>query len=193
MQYIKTHIDGVVIIDPVVHGDSRGYFLESFSMRDFEANVRPIKFVQDNLSHSVGGVVRGLHFQRPPHAQSKLVSCVQGHVLDVALDLRADSPTFGSHVAVELSESNHRMIFLPRGIAHGFAVLSPSATFSYKCDDYYHPECEGGVNPFDPALAIDWMTDTEHAILSPKDLAHPNLAEALNSIHFSGNLYEPTR
>lgn len=189
MEYIKTEIEGVVILKPRIFRDARGYFMETFSHRDFTANVADINFVQDNQSASVRGVVRGLHFQRMPHAQSKLVRCVSGKVLDVAVDVRADSPTFGHHVAVELSAESGTQLFLPRGMAHGFAVLSDYAVFEYKCDAYYHPEAEGGFHPFDPALAIDWRVDESSAILSDKDKVRPTLAESLNQLNFTGNLY----
>ena len=145
MEIIKTVIDGVVIIEPHVFKDDRGYFFESFSQREFEEKVRPIKFVQDNESMSSYGVMRGLHFQKPPYAQSKLVRCVKGRVLDVAVDIRKGSPTYGQHVAVELTEENHRQFFVPRGFAHGFAVLSETAVFQYKCDNFYAPKADGGI------------------------------------------------
>ena len=191
MNYIKTKIPGVIILEPVVHKDARGYFMETFSKGDFERNVRPVDFVQDNESHSCRGVVRGLHFQKMPYAQSKLVRCIEGCVLDVAVDLRSDSPTYRQWVAVELSAGNKRQLFLPRGMAHGFAVLSREATFVYKCDSYYHPESEGGVNPFDPELGIDWQISSTEAILSPKDTTRPCLKDIKNlDKTFNGNLYE---
>ena len=143
MNVISTNIDGVVIIEPRVFEDARGYFFESFSQREFNEKVKPVDFVQDNESKSTFGVIRGLHFQRPPYAQSKLVRCVRGAVLDVAVDIRKESPTYGQHVAVELTEDNHRQIFIPKGFAHGFAVLSDIAVFQYKCDEFYHPESFG--------------------------------------------------
>ena len=170
MNYIKTDIEGVTIIEPKVFADERGYFFESFSKRDFDANVYPVDWVQDNESRSTRGVVRGLHFQKGEFAQAKLVRCVAGSVLDVAVDLRAGSPTYGHHVAVELTADNHRMLFIPRGFAHGFAVLSDVAVFQYKCDNYYAPQAEGGIQAFDPALGIDWRISRDEAILSAKDI-----------------------
>jgi dTDP-4-dehydrorhamnose 3,5-epimerase len=173
MNVISTNIDGVVIIEPRVFEDARGYFFESFSQREFNEKVKPVDFVQDNESKSTFGVIRGLHFQRPPYAQSKLVRCVRGAVLDVAVDIRKESPTYGQHVAVELTEDNHRQIFIPKGFAHGFAVLSDIAVFQYKCDEFYHPESEGGISLLDSELGIDWKIPTDKAILSPKDTKHP--------------------
>ena len=172
MNVISTNIDGVVIIEPRVFEDARGYFFESFSQREFNEKVKPVDFVQDNESKSTFGVIRGLHFQRPPYAQSKLVRCVRGAVLDVAVDIRKESPTYGQHVAVELTEDNHRQIFIPKGFAHGFAVLSDIAVFQYKCDEFYHPESEGGISLLDSELGIDWKISTDKAILSPKDTKH---------------------
>ena len=177
MDVIKTAIEGVVIIEPKVFKDARGYFFESFSQREFEEKVRKINFVQDNESMSSYGVMRGLHFQRPPFTQSKLVRCVRGSVLDVAVDLRKGSPTYGQSVAVELTEDNHRQFFIPKGFAHGFAVLSESAVFQYKCDEFYHPEADGGISILDESLGIDWRIPADKAILSDKDLKHPRLAE----------------
>ena len=176
MEVIKTAIEGLVIIEPKVFKDARGYFFESFSQREFEEKVRKINFVQDNESMSSYGVMRGLHFQRPPFTQSKLVRCVKGKVLDVAVDIRKGSPTYGQHVAVELSEDNHRQFFVPRGFAHGFVVLSESATFTYKCDEFYHPEDEGGIKWNDKEIDIKWPIDFE-PILSEKDKRHPCLKE----------------
>lgn len=173
MNVISTNIDGVVIIEPRVFEDARGYFFESFSQREFNEKVKPLDFVQDNESKSSFGVIRGLHFQRPSYAQSKLVRCVRGAVLDVAVDIRKESPTYGQHVAVELTEDNHRQIFIPKGFAHGFAVLSDIAVFQYKCDEFYHPESEGGISLLDSELGIDWKIPTDKAILSPKDTKHP--------------------
>lgn len=175
MEVITTSIPGVVIIEPRIFRDGRGYFFESYSQREFDEKVAPIRFVQDNESRSAYGVVRGLHFQRPPMAQSKLVRVIEGAVLDVAVDLRKDSPTFGQHVAVELTAENHRQLFLPRGMAHGFAVLSPSATFQYKCDNFYSPADEGAIAWDDPELAIDWRIPADKVILSEKDRAHQTL------------------
>lgn len=178
MEVIKTDIEGVVIIEPSIFKDSRGYFFESYSKREFDKKVRPINFVQDNESCSTRGVMRGLHFQRPPFAQAKLVRCVRGAVLDVAVDIRRSSPTFGQHVAVELTEDNHRQFFIPRGFAHGFAVLSDVAVFQYKCDNYYAPASEDGIAWDDPALGIDWRLPADAVVLSEKDRRRPTLAEA---------------
>ncbi len=177
MEAIKTNIDGVFIIEPRVFNDARGYFFESWSERDFNTQVREIHFVQDNESKSSYGVMRGLHFQRPPFTQSKLVRCVKGAVLDVAVDIRKGSPTYGQHVAVELTEDNHRQFFVPRGFAHGFSVLSEEAVFQYKCDNFYHPEADGGISILDTSLGIDWRIPTDKAILSEKDTKHPLLAD----------------
>ena len=178
MKVIKTEIPEVVIIEPRVFGDNRGYFFESFSERDFAAEVREVRFVQDNESKSCYGVLRGLHFQKPPHAQSKLVRVVKGRVLDVAVDIRRGSPTFGRHVAVELSEDNRRQFFIPRGFAHGFVVLSEEAVFQYKCDNYYAPQSEGAIAWDDPELGIDWGIPAGDVILSEKDKVHPKLKDA---------------
>lgn len=177
MEIVKTEIPGAVIIEPKVFYDARGYFFESFSQREFEKAVGPVNFVQDNESKSSGGVMRGLHFQRPPFTQAKLVRCVEGAVLDVCVDLRKGSPTYGRHVAVELTAENHRQFFVPRGCAHGFAVLSPTATFQYKCDNYYAPQADGGICILDPTLGIDWRIDLASALLSDKDTCHPLLAD----------------
>lgn len=178
MKIIETEIQGLFIIEPDVYGDSRGYFFESFNKRRFEEQTGiSVDFVQDNESRSTYGVVRGLHFQRPPHAQAKLVRVVSGRVLDVAVDLREGSPTYGKHVAVELSGENHRQVFIPKGFAHGFSVLSEEAVFQYKCDDYYAPETEGAVAWDDPDIAIDWRIPADDMILSEKDKKHPRLSE----------------
>lgn len=177
MQVIKTDIEGVLIIEPRLFRDERGYFFESFSQREFDEKVRHIDFCQDNESMSSYGVMRGLHFQRPPYSQSKLVRCVRGRVLDVAVDIRKGSPTYGKHVAVELTEDNHRQFFIPRGFAHGFSVLSETAVFQYKCDNFYHPEADGGISILDDSLGIDWRIPTEHANLSDKDTKHPLLKD----------------
>lgn len=182
MEVIKTNIDGLLIIEPRVFKDSRGYFFESFSLREFDEKVTPIigqkiTFVQDNESMSSYGVMRGLHFQRPPYNQSKLVRCVKGAVLDVAVDIRKGSPTYGQHVAVELTEENHRQFLISKGFAHGFAVLSETAVFQYKCDEFYHPEADGGISILDDSLGIDWRIPTEEAILSEKDTKHPLLKD----------------
>lgn len=189
MNIIRTEIPEVVIIEPKVFGDNRGYFFESFSERDFAAQVREVKFVQDNESKSCYGVLRGLHFQKPPHAQSKLVRVVKGCVLDVAVDIRKGSPTFGKYVAVELSEDNHRQFFVPRGFAHGFAVLSEEAVFQYKCDNYYAPQSEGAVAWDDPDLAIDWRVPSDKVILSEKDRNHPMLKDAPEIFDYSEDYY----
>ena len=173
MKVIQTVIEGVVILEPARYGDARGYFMESYTQRTFDRLVRPAEFVQDNESRSRYGVVRGLHFQLPPHAQSKLVRVIAGRVLDVAVDIRRGSPTFGRHVAVELTGENHRQLFIPRGFAHGFAVLSDTAIFQYKCDNFYCPEADGGISIVDPSLGIDWRLDLSEAILSEKDKNHP--------------------
>lgn len=177
MNVIKTDIEGVVIIEPRIFEDARGYFFESFSQREFEEKVGKIVFVQDNESKSSYGVMRGLHFQRPPFTQSKLVRCVKGAVLDVAVDLRKGSPTYGKHVAVELTEDNHRQFFIPQGFAHGFAVLSEEAMFQYKCDNFYAPQADGGISILDKSLGIDWKIPTDKAILSDKDTKHPLLKD----------------
>ncbi len=189
MEAIKTNIDGVFIIEPRVFNDARGYFFESYSERDFNAQVREIHFVQDNESKSSYGVMRGLHFQRPPFTQSKLVRCVKGAVLDVAVDIRKGSPTYGQHVAVELTEDNHRQFFVPRGFAHGFAVLSEEAVFQYKCDTFYHPEADGGISILDTSLGIDWRIPTDKAILSEKDTKHPLLADFDSPFDINVSLY----
>ena len=173
MEIIKTKLDGVVIIEPKIFRDSRGYFFESFSQREFEEKVCKINFVQDNESMSSYGVMRGLHFQWPPFTQPKLVRCVKGAVLDVAVDIRKDSPTYGQHVAVELTEDNHYQMFIPHGFAHGFSVLSETAVFQYKCDQFYHPESDAGISILDKSLGIDWRIPTDKAILSDKDTRHP--------------------
>lgn len=189
MEVIKTDIDGVFIVEPRVFNDARGYFFESYSERDFNAQVREIHFVQDNESKSSYGVMRGLHFQRPPFTQSKLVRCVKGAVLDVAVDIRKGSPTYGQHVAVELTEDNHRQFFVPRGFAHGFSVLSEEAVFQYKCDNFYHPEADGGISILDTSLGIDWRIPTDKAILSEKDTKHPLLADFDSPFDINEPLY----
>ena len=186
MNVIETDIEGVVIIEPTVFGDARGYFFESFSQREFNEKVRPIRFVQDNESMSKYGVMRGLHFQRPPYTQSKLVRCVKGAVLDVAVDIRRGSPTYGKHVAVELTEENHRQLFIPKGFAHGFAVLSDIAVFQYKCDEFYHPEADGGISITDLSLGIDWRIPADKALLSEKDTKHPMLRDFCSPFDFNG-------
>lgn len=177
MEVLTTDIEGVFIIKPRVFGDARGYFFESYSKREFEEKVGKVDFVQDNESMSKKGVMRGLHFQRPPFSQSKLVRCVKGSVLDVAVDIRKGSPTYGKYVAVELTEDNHLQFFIPKGFAHGFVVLSDVAVFQYKCDNFYHPEADGGISILDDSLGIDWKISTQNAILSEKDTKHPLLKD----------------
>ena len=194
MNIIQTNIPGVLIIEPRVFKDSRGYFFESFSQREFDEKVTPIlghsiHFVQDNESMSTYGVMRGLHYQRMPYTQRKLVRCVKGAVLDVAVDIRKGSPTFGQHVAVELTEDNHRQFFIPRGFAHGFAVLSETAVFQYKCDEFYHPEADGGIIIKDEILGIDWHIRVEKAILIEKDLKHACLKDAVLDFDINDKLY----
>ena len=193
MEVIKTAIEGVVIIEPKVFKDQRGYFFESFSQREFEAKVRKINFVQDNESMSSYGVMRGLHFQRPPYTQSKLVRCVRGKVLDVAVDIRKGSPTYGQHVAVELSEDNHRQFFVPRGFAHGFAVLTDNAVFQYKCDNFYAPQADGGISIKDESLGIDWKIPTDKAVLSEKDTLHSCLKDFDSPFSYNEDLYPEFR
>lgn len=194
MEIIQTNIPCVLIIEPRVFKDSRGYFFESFSQREFDEKVTPIlghtiNFVQDNESMSSYGVMRGLHYQRMPYTQSKLVRCVKGAVLDVAVDIRKGSPTFGQHVAVELTEDNHRQFFIPRGFAHGFAVLSETAVFQYKCDEFYHPQADGGISIKDDSLGIDWKIPTENALLSEKDTLHALLKDFDSPFSIDMNLY----
>lgn len=177
MKVTKTDIEGVLIIEPRLFNDARGYFFESYNRKNYEEAGITADFVQDNESCSTRGVMRGLHFQRPPYAQAKLVRCVKGKVLDVAVDIHKGSPTYGQHVAVELSEENHRQFFIPRGFAHGFAVLSDTAVFQYKCDNYYHPEADGGISIQDDTLGIDWQIDPTEALLSEKDTKHPLLKD----------------
>lgn len=189
MEVIRTAIDGVVIIEPRIFRDARGYFFESFSQREFDQKVRPVRFVQDNESMSSYGVMRGLHFQRPPYTQSKLVRVVKGAVLDVAVDIRKGSPTYGQHVAVELTEENHRQFFVPRGFAHGFAVLSETAVFQYKCDNFYAPEADGGISILDDTLGIDWRIPVQQALLSEKDIRHASLKDFDSPFDYNMNLY----
>ena len=177
MEVLKTAIDGVVVIEPRLFRDERGYFFESFSQKEFDEKVRPICFVQDNESMSSYGVMRGLHFQKMPYTQSKLVRCVKGAVLDVAVDIRKGSPTYGQHVSVELTEENHRQFFIPRGFAHGFSVLSGTAVFQYKCDNFYAPQADGGISILDDSLGIDWKIPVNDAVLSQKDMKHPLLKD----------------
>lgn len=189
MNVIETAIPGVVILEPRVFGDARGYFFESFSQREFDEKVRPVTFVQDNESKSVYGVLRGLHFQKGKDAQSKLVRVVSGSVLDVAVDIRKGSPTFGQHVSVELTGENHRQIFIPKGFAHGFAVLSTEAVFQYKCDAFYAPQSEGALAWDDPDLGIDWRLPAGSVILSEKDRHHARLSEADYLFDYNTNYY----
>ena len=194
MNVIQTAIPGVLIIEPRVFTDARGYFFESFSQREFDEQVAPIlghsiTFVQDNESMSAYGVVRGLHYQKPPFTQSKLVRCVKGSVLDVAVDIRKGSPTFGRHVAVELTEDNHRQFFIPKGFAHGFAVLSETAVFQYKCDAFYHPEADAGIQLLDPALGIDWRIPQDQVMMSEKDRTRAALKDSPLDFDYNVDLY----
>lgn len=182
MKILKTEIEDVLILDADVHGDERGYFMESFSQRDFDREVsfprygHSIVFAQDNESKSRRGVLRGLHFQKPPHAQAKIVGCVQGSILDIAVDMRVGSPTYGKHLSIELSGDNHRQLFIPKGFAHGYLTLSETAIFRYKCDEFYHPESEGGISIFDPALKLELPEDDY--IMSAKDKLWGSLKDA---------------
>ena len=189
MNVIPTAIEGVFVIEPKVFKDARGYFFESFSQREFEEKVRPINFVQDNESMSSYGVMRGLHFQAPPFTQSKLVRCVKGAVLDVAVDIRKGSPTYGQHVAVELTGENHRQFFVPRGFAHGFSVLSETAVFQYKCDNFYAPQADCGISILDDSLGIDWRIPVEKALLSEKDTRHALLKDFDSPFSIDMDLY----
>ena len=189
MNIIPTALEGVVIIEPRIFKDARGYFFESFSQKEFSEKVMPIQFVQDNESMSSYGVMRGLHYQKMPYTQSKLVRCVKGAVLDVAVDIRHGSPTFGQHVAVELTEENHRQFFIPRGFAHGFAVLSNTAILQYKCDNFYAPQADAGIQLRDESLGIDWKIPTLEAILSEKDLKQPFLKKAPVDFKITDQLY----
>lgn len=189
MDVIKTILEGVVIIEPKILGDARGYFFESFSQREFDEKVRKINFVQDNESMSTYGVMRGLHFQRPPFTQSKLVRCVKGAVLDVVVDIRKGSPTYGQHAAVELTEDNHRQFFVPRGFAHGFAVLSETAVFQYKCDNFYAPQADGGISIADESLGIDWRIPADKILLSEKDALHACLKDFDSPFTIDMDLY----
>lgn len=190
MEVIKTEIEGVCIIEPRVIHDERGYFFESFSQREFDEKVRHVQFVQDNESKSSYGVLRGLHFQKGKHSQSKLVRVVKGAVLDVAVDIRKGSPTFGKYVAVELSDKNHKQLFIPRGFAHGFSVLTDEVVFQYKCDNFYCHESEGAIAWNDPKLNIDWRIPSEKIILSEKDKHHKPLAEADYLFDYNEDLYK---
>ena len=190
MEIIKTDIEGVVVVKPTVFEDERGYFYKSYSKRLFDKLVRTVNFVQDNQSKSSYGVLRGLHYQKWPFCQSKLVRVIEGTVLDVAVDIRKDSPTYGKSVAVELSAENRKMLFIPRGFAHGFSVLSETAVFQYKCDEFYHPESEGGVAWDDPQLNIDWRLPADKIILSEKDKHHPLLSELHTPFDYNIDLYQ---
>lgn len=189
MEIIKTEIEGVVILEPRIFKDERGYFFESFSQREFDEKVMPIRFVQDNESMSTYGVMRGLHYQKMPYTQSKLVWCTHGKVLDIVVDIRKGSPTFGQHVAVELSDDNHRQLFIPRGFAHGFAVLSDVAVFQYKCDNFYAPQAEAGIQLRDEDLGIDWKIPASEAILSEKDKNYPFLRDIVSDFDVNDKLY----
>lgn len=189
MEVINTAIEGVCILKPRIFQDARGYFFESFSQREFNEKVRPITFVQDNESMSSYGVMRGLHYQKMPYTQSKLVRCVKGAVLDVVVDIRQGSPTFGQHVSVVLSEENHLQFFIPRGFAHGFAVLSETAIFQYKCDNFYAPQADAGIQLMDESLGIDWQIPVAQALLSEKDLKQPLLRDAEPHFHIDDVLY----
>ena len=189
MEIINTDIEGVVILKPRIFEDARGYFFESYSKREFDREVRPIQFVQDNQSRSVYGVLRGLHYQKWPFTQSKLVSVLSGKVLDVAVDIRKGSPTYGKSVSVVLSGENKLALFIPRGFAHGFSVLSEEAVFHYKCDEFYHPESEGAIAWDDPDLAIDWQLPPEDIILSDKDRHHPMLKDIDSHFDYNIDLY----
>jgi len=190
LNFIRTEIPEVVIIEPKVFGDARGYFVETFRRDLFEAAVgHRVDFIQDNESRSSYGVLRGLHYQLPPHAQSKLVRVIEGKVLDVAVDIRKGSPTYGRHVAVELSEENKRQLFIPRGFAHGFVVLSEQATFSYKVDSYYAPTHDRGMAFNDPEIGIDWQIAAELLNLSEKDRMQPSFAEADNGFEYGVDYY----
>jgi dTDP-4-dehydrorhamnose 3,5-epimerase len=178
MEFVSQSIPDVWVIEPTVHGDERGYFMETFRQDKFEKAIGyPVNFVQDNESRSTKGVLRGLHFQLPPHAQSKLVRVIEGTVLDIAVDIRKGSSSFGQHVAVKLSGENKRQMFIPRGFAHGFLVLSETATFTYKVDNYYSPECDRGLAFDDALLDIDWGLSISEISLSPKDMKQPNLSQ----------------
>jgi len=194
---IDTSIPGVFVVRPRVFGDARGYFCETYSSRDLAQALAlhcpqagGLTFVQDNESMSCRGVVRGLHYQKPPYTQSKLVRCTFGRVLDIAVDLRVGSPTFREHVAVELSEENHLQLFIPKGFAHGFAVLSEKAVFQYKCDEFYHPEADAGISLLDPTLGIDWPFALEQMILSEKDMNRSALGADFADFNYSVNLYK---
>ena len=189
MNYIQTEIDGVWLIEPKVFHDARGYFMEAFKEEEFRAHVGDVHFIQDNESKSSFGVLRGLHYQKGDCSQAKLVRVIKGSVLDVAVDIRKGSPTFGEHVSVELTEENHRQFFIPRGFAHGFVVLTEEVIFQYKCDNFYAPQCEGALAWDDPALKIDWKVPADKIILSGKDQHHECLEEAGWLFDYNENLY----
>ena len=189
MEIIKTALEGVTIIEPRIFKDTRGYFFESFSQKEFDEKVMPIRFVQDNESMSTKNVIRGLHYQIMPYTQSKLVRCTRGKVLDVVVDIRKGSPTFGQHVSVELSDENHRQLFIPRGFAHGFAVLSDIAVFQYKCDNFYAPQAERGIYLNDKVLDIDWRIPISEAIMSEKDMKYPLLKDIVLDFDIQDSLY----
>ena len=189
MEYRKTEIEGVFIIEPRVFGDERGYFFEAWKQQEFEENIGKVNFMQDNESKSVRGVLRGLHYQKGELSQAKLVRVISGCVLDVAVDIRKGSPTYGQHVAVELTEDNHRQFFVPRGFAHGFAVLSETAVFQYKCDNFYAPQADGGISILDESLGIDWRIPTEKALLSDKDTKHALLMDFNSPFDYNVSLY----
>ena len=190
MKIIETSIAEVVIIEPHLFKDKRGYFFESFSQREFETKVRTVNFVQDNESKSSYGVLRGLHFQKPPYAQSKLVRVIKGAVLDVAVDIRKGSPTFGRFISVELAEENHWQLFIPRGFAHGFSVLTDEVIFQYKCDNFYFPQSEAALAWNDPDIAIDWGIPMDKILLSDKDRHHVRLKDADWLFDYNENLYK---
>ena len=190
MRIVKSDIEGLLLMEPTLHGDQRGYFMESFSERDFVTQTGlDVRFVQDNESCSRKGVLRGLHFQREPYAQAKLVRVVRGRVLDVAVDIRKDSPTFGKYIMTELSGDNHRQMFISKGFAHGYVVLEDDTIFQYKCDEYYHPEAEGGIAWNDPLIGIDWGVADTDIILSEKDKHHPTLAELEEVFNYKEDYY----
>lgn len=189
MDIIRTPIDGLVILKPRIFEDSRGYFFESFSQKEFSEKVCSTVFVQDNESKSSYGVLRGLHFQKPPYAQSKLVRVVKGAVLDVAVDIRKGSPTFGQHFSVELTSENHLQFFVPRGFAHGFVVLSDEVIFQYKCDNFYNKDAEGAISWNDKDLSIDWKVDNDRIILSDKDQLNPSLKDSDFLFNYFEKLY----
>tara|TARA_B110000027_G_C16061897_1_gene274918 strand:+ start:130 stop:684 length:555 start_codon:yes stop_codon:yes gene_type:complete len=184
MKFTKTNIEGLVIIEPIVFGDERGYFLESFNLKKFEETICPIKFIQDNESKSSKGVLRGLHFQKPPFHQAKLVRCIEGKVLDVAVDIRKGSPTYGKHIALELSGENKKQLFVPRGFAHGFSVLSETAVFAYKVDNDYAPEYDAGIRWDDPTLNIQWGVNESEVLVSGKDGKLPFFSEFETPFNF---------